>query len=128
MAQASRSISEEERNILGAKLTRELGKAMEEKIVSEEEASEIASLILSKIDTLSYEEDLLNFLQEISNKWSFFSNVLVLEKGEIKEEKEDQVASKVENLIKNNKLEDALKMAEEATTEEKEVNNARTNT
>lgn len=103
------------RDKIGERLTRKLAQALQEQEITQEEFSAAASYILDNIDMAKDNIQLVEFLTNLAQKWPIFSDVLTIERGEIKEEKEDEVVEKTEALIKENKLDEALAVAENAT-------------
>lgn len=88
---------------------------MEKNELTEEESSFIADFILRKIDLIKNHDELIALLKELSSKWSFFENLVVVEEGEAKEKKEDVVAEQVLNLTKNGKINEAIQLAKTMT-------------
>lgn len=84
--------------------------------ITEEELPTVASYILDTIKTVKNHDQLLQFLRDLSARWSIFSPVLVVESGEVKEKMEDKVASDVLKLAKENKIEEALTLAKTVTS------------
>lgn len=100
---------------VGKELTLRLTAVMEKEQISEEESRIIADVILTELDKAQTQEQLFQFLSDLSQKWPFFSDVLTLEKGAAKIEEEGKETVKVEELIKENKLDEALEAAKAAT-------------
>lgn len=89
--------------------------ALEKQEVNPEEISTIAAFVLDEIDKATTQEELLQFLRDLSSKWTIFTPVLVIESGEARDEKEDQVTKDVLHLAKNNKLDEAIQLAKTMT-------------
>lgn len=106
---------EKHKDIVGERLTRKLARAIENGDMNQEQASEASAYILDTIDTLEDHAQLISFLTTISQKWPVFSSVLDLEQGEVSQAKEEQKVEEVENLLKENKIDEALHVAESAT-------------
>lgn len=104
------------RDKVGKDLTFRLTAVMEKEQVSEEESRIIADVILTELDKVQTQEQMLQFLSELSQKWPFFADVLTLEKGAAQTEEEGKETVKVEELIKENKLDEALQTVKAATT------------
>lgn len=113
---------EARKNVVGERLARKVARALEDGTVTLEQLPEISSYILDNIDTITNHGQLMTFLTELSQKWPVFSNVLTMEQGEVQEKKEDQKIEQVENLIKENKIDEALKVAESATEQGGNIN------
>ena len=104
-------INEEYKDKLGQSLTLQLAQALKAGNITEEDLPTAASYILNRIDTLKTKEELIQFLTDLASKWTFFSNTLLMEKGEIIEAQEDKKVDQMEELIKQNKLDEALSVA-----------------
>lgn len=105
------------KNNIGERLTKTLAEALSQGVVSEEEASSIANYILENIDKAQNSTQILDFLTELTQKWPIFDPTLTMELGEAMDKKEEGAVEKAENLIKENKIDEALKVAESATDE-----------
>ena len=99
------------KNKIGERLTRKLIDALREKKITQEELSIISSYILDNIDKPKTNSELLDFLEDLSQKWPIFKDNLEVEEAEINEENKAQKVDQVEDLIEQNKIEDAIKLA-----------------
>ncbi|GEM_PF-2258824 len=106
---------EAHKNVVGERLARRLARGLEDGQISLEETPAISTYILDRIDTITNQEQLTAFLTELSQKWPVFSEILTLEQGGVKEIKEDERVEQMENLLKENKIDEALEVAESAT-------------
>ena len=106
------------REKVGASLTHRLNDAYSQGALSEEETPIVAQFILDHIDKTSNHAELIALIEELSNKWPLFGPVLVAERSQQDAENisknEEQAVSEVENLLKENKIEEALATAEHA--------------
>lgn len=109
------------RDKVGKELTLRLTGVMEKEQISEEESRTIADVILTELDKVQTQAQMLQFLSDLSQKWLFFSDVLTLEKGVAQGEQEGKETIKVEELIKENKIDEALDAAKAATATGGEV-------
>lgn len=109
------------RERIGETLTRRLADAIEQEVVSIEEAAEIAHTIRSRIDTLNNHKELMDFLDELAHKWTLFGPVLVMEQGQINKAQEEISAQEISSLIKSNRIDEALDAAEKATRQDLDV-------
>ncbi|OGH12388.1 MAG: hypothetical protein A2857_01485 [Candidatus Levybacteria bacterium RIFCSPHIGHO2_01_FULL_36_15] len=75
----------------------------------------IADFVLTKIDVLQTQEELVSFLSELSLKWPVFSNVQTLEQGKITQKAEDQALNSALDLAKEGKIDEAVDLARTAT-------------
>lgn len=57
----------------------------------------------------------MQFLRDLSSKWSIFTKLLVLESGEVKEKTEDKVAEDVLKMAKEGKIDEAIGLAKTMT-------------
>lgn len=103
-------LDEDSKNRIGTQLTSRLAQALKDKEITLEEQPAISATLLT-IDTLQTTDDLLKFLEDISKKWSIFSNHAIMEKARFSEKQEDVTVKRIENLIKENKLDQALSVA-----------------
>lgn len=101
----------------GIRLTKKLAEGLEQGVISEDEASEIATYILDNIDKSDTSAKLLDFIEDLAQKWPIFQGVLVLEQGEVNKQNEDSALQKASELIKQNDVEGALNVAEQATNQ-----------
>lgn len=102
------------RERIGATLTTRLNDAYSQEVISSEESPIIASFILERIDNLRNHQDLIAFLEELANKWPIFGPVLMLERSIEKKGDNDQAINQAEQLIRENKIEEALDLVEDA--------------
>ena len=99
---------EDHKNNFGVELTRKLGQLLENGEIKLAECGQIAEYILSNIDSCSTLVELHSFLQELNNRYPYFENVLQLEEGYEKEEKDQEKAAKMEELLKHNQVDQAI--------------------
>jgi hypothetical protein len=83
-------------------------------IISEEELAVVSDFILNRIDAIKTEEELVTFLIELSQKWSFFLPIERFIEGEAKEAEDKKSVDKAENLIKNGQIDQALQVLKAA--------------
>ncbi len=83
-------------------------------IISEEELTVVSDFILNRIDAIKTEEELVTFLIELSQKWSFFLPIERFIEGEAKEAEDKKSVDKAENLIKNGQIDQALQVLKAA--------------
>lgn len=108
-------LDEAYKNKIGERLTLRLAQALENKEVTLEESSTIASYVLENIDKAKNNLELVDFLTSLSQKWPIFAGTLEIERGEIKDKEEDIVAGKASQLIQENKIDEAIKIVESVT-------------
>ena len=111
-------IDEAYKNKIGSRLTKTLADSLSAGKITEDEASEISSYVLNNIDKSQDNSQLLAFVEELAVKWPIFSSILTLENAEVSEKKEDIAVEQAESLIKENKLDEALNVVENATSQD----------
>lgn len=112
----SMDFDEAKKDLIGGQLIRRLARALQDGELTEEQVSEASGYILDTIDTIQDHSQLIAFLTTLSQKWPIFSESLALEQGEEKEVKEEVKLEEVQNLLRQDNLDEALKVAESATT------------
>jgi hypothetical protein len=99
---------------IGERLTRKLISALEEKKITPEEVSEVSQYILANIDKARTNLELLDFTEHLASKWAIFSEIVNVEEAEIKENSKTEKVNEVQDLIEQNKIDEALKVATDA--------------
>jgi hypothetical protein len=102
---------------IGMRLARKLLTAFEENKISEDLLSEISTYILDNIDKAKTNADLLDFLEHLAGKWALFQDILVAEEAQVQEEETKESVEKIEELLDQNKIDEAMKTAEVANQE-----------
>lgn len=100
---------------IGMHLTERMLKAVEEGELTETEMGVISGYILDNMDNIRTHADLMVFLQGLSQRFRVFKQLFKVEKGIDKESKEDDKAQAIASLIKENKIDEALTAAQNAT-------------
>lgn len=103
------------KNEIERKIVEAIANAIENQILTEGEVAEVARYVLDTIDTINSQQQLVEFLRNLSSKWTFFSNLLVLESGEIQHQKDTEAASKILELAKSGNIDEALHLAKSST-------------
>lgn len=103
-------------NRIGSQLMLRAAQALKKEEFSQEEFSSVCSFLLDNLERCKTQEDIISFLTGLSDKWPLFSDYLAVERGKIVEKQEDVTVKRVEDLIHNNKLDEALKVAEGGAT------------
>ena len=110
-------MTNQEKEDIEKKILEEISNALEKGELKADDSAAIANFILEKLDGVSSSTELVNFLQELSQKWPVFNNLLEIEKGK-QEQKDDQVAvGQVEDLARKGKIDEALSVAKSAIEE-----------
>lgn len=107
--------TEERKKNLENNLVETMLAGLDREEITQEDLPVIATFILDRIDTITSQDDLMQFLRDIAAQWQIFSRILVLESGELKEQKEGQVAQGVLSLAKVGKIEEAISLAKTMT-------------
>lgn len=107
------------KNKIGERLTRILLDALEKQEISEDEASDISSYILDNINKAKDNVQLFDFLTTLAKTWPIFSKALATEQEEILNNKKEEAIGQASGLIKENKIDEAIKVVENATDQNK---------
>jgi len=99
-----------------------LSDCLAKKIINIDESDEMATYILENIDLAKTNDELLAFVNNLSAKWSIFNAILTasdqpetsLPTNQV-QEKTDQIVNTTENLIRENKLDEALQVVKTST-------------
>jgi len=114
-------LTQEHKRDIEKKIVETIISALEAYQITEDQYNEISKYILEQIDGVRTHHDLMVFLRELTAKWNIFSFVLTLENGEVKKLEDNTAIKKVEELVNNGNINDALNIAKQAT------NNSNTN-
>lgn len=88
--------------------------ALEQGFIKESGLGEISQFVLSKIDEIKTQAELITFLRELSSRWHFFSDMLVIESGEAQFAQEKSSIDDIEKLAKSGNLDEAISLAKQA--------------
>ncbi len=91
---------------------------LENKSITEDQMGDISFFVLERIDLVKTQEELVEFLEKLSQRWSIFSGMLEIIKGEEGVANERSKIENVENLIKSGNIEQALTAAKSAMNQE----------
>jgi len=108
-------VTDEHRTEIERKILKAIINALENNQVTEEDLPNIADFVLARIDDCKNHDQLIKFLDELSQKWPFFEGLEQIERGEVTEAKEDQVEQEVLNLAKSGKVTEAINLAKTVT-------------
>ena len=97
---------------VGISVAKRLEEVIQKGMMDEDTASDVAAFVLDNIDKTQNSLEIVNFLEELSKKWPVFQQVLTLEQGQIAEKKSQDIAQQASDLIKNNQMDEALKMVQ----------------
>jgi len=110
-------VTEAYKNKIGERLTRRLIQALKDKEINQAELATISSYIMDNIDEAQSNSDLLEFLEDVAGKWPFLSALLSAEQTEKTQEENKVKIEQVGNLIDQNKIDEALKVATDANNQ-----------
>jgi hypothetical protein len=102
------------REKIGDRLTRQLAQLLKDGGIDRDELAEISTYILENIDKATSNSELLRFLENISAKWPFLSDMIVSEKNEVATQEQQGQVQQIGELIDQNKINDALEVAKDA--------------
>jgi hypothetical protein len=105
------------KNKIGERLTLKIIDALKSKTITTTESSEISAFILENLDMAGTNAQVLEFLEIIAVKWPFLSSLAVAEQSAEIEKDKNNTITEVQNLIQQNKLDEALEVAKASTTQ-----------
>lgn len=108
------AFNEKVTNIQSA-IVEKIAQALEGEKITEDELPTIATFVLNNTKSLTTEEQLLAFLDELAKKWPFFEPIEELEKGRAREAGEDKVVADVLKLAKSGQINEAVDLAKTVT-------------
>jgi hypothetical protein len=113
---------------IGTRIATIIGESLQELKITEDEAEEMGKYILDNIDLAKTESELFDFAKKLSEKWSIFNQILtspdLTPSGQVQnplpqpasvQENTDQIVHKTEDLLKENKLDEALQAVKSGT-------------
>ncbi len=92
------------------KILLKMADALDAKQLQESQLSEIAGFVLRGTESLTTEEQLLSFLQQLSEKWPVFADLYTVESGQKIEEHHQAVVENALQLTKDGQIDQALQM------------------
>lgn len=107
--------SAEHKELIERQTLEAIATALEKNEMTEADIPPISKFVLEQIDKIQDIDQLIIFLQELSNKWPIFRGLFEVEKGKVREESEKIVAIEVSNLAQTGHLEEAINMAKSVT-------------
>lgn len=110
--------TDEHKHELEKKIVETLIGALEKNELVEDQLSIIAGRVLERIDTLSTQDELAEFLTELCVEWPMFQQLLEIELGKVKSEVEKKVAHEVLLLANSGKIEEAIRLAKTMTEQQ----------
>ncbi len=89
--------------------------SLEKQTITEEDMSIMSGYVLDHVDQVTNYQTTMAFLTDISTRWKIFEPLLQMEKSEMKDKIEDEVADGVLLLARHGKIENAIKLAQSMT-------------
>lgn len=86
--------------------------ALEKRELTTQDTSQVADFVLTKIDSIQNEQELLIFLGELSQKWPLFQTVIDMEKGSIQEQNEGIAINQITQNLREGKIEEAIQISQ----------------
>jgi len=111
------------KNKLGARIANIIGEALIQLKITQEESEQMGRYVLENIDLAKTNSELLDFITNLSAKWPIFNSILTSDDQASSsvassvqtQEKTDEIVHAAENLLKENKIDEALQVAKKAT-------------
>lgn len=88
--------------------------ALEAGAIKEEDLKPIADYVLSKIDIIKNEDELIAFLEELASKWTFFLPIERFVEGQKQHTQEVKSVDQAQDLIKTGNIDEALQILKAA--------------
>lgn len=88
--------------------------ALENKGMTEEQMGDVSFFVLERIDLIKTQQELIGFLEKLSEKWPIFTGILGITRGEADAIEDKQTVLNVQDLIKQGNLDQAIAVAKEA--------------
>jgi hypothetical protein len=108
-------LTEQYKESIERKIVEAIISALDKKEIQESELSQIAGMVLDGIDKVSSQDQLIDFLTTLSDRWTIFKNILEIEKGQIKSVLEKKTADDVLQLANTGNIEEAIRLAKTVT-------------
>lgn len=93
---------------------------LENKSLTEDQMGDISFFVLERIDLVKTQEELVEFLKKLSERWQSFKGMYEIERGQMDVAEEKQKIENVERFIKNGDIDAALSAARTATEKKEE--------
>lgn len=97
------------------KLAMRLAQGLKKGEITLKDSTQIASHILDNLDKVTEQSQLVEFLDRLGKEWPIFAHVSASEKGEVAKQKESLASEKASELIKQNKIDEAIKTVAKVT-------------
>lgn len=90
--------------------------ALENKAITTGDTTVIGQMVLQRIDNIENQEDLILFLEVLTERYHIFSPLVLREKGVVEGKREERIIDDVQGLIQNGNIDEALKIVKSATS------------
>ncbi len=90
-------------------------RGLEESKLTTHETTIIAGLVLERIDAITTQDALAEFLTELSAKWPIFQPLMQIELGKVRSVLEQKIAHDVLQLANSGNIEEAIRLAKTMT-------------
>jgi vesicle coat complex subunit len=111
------SVTEAYKNKITERVARRLADAVKNGEVTMDELPEVSAYVLDNIDKATNNSELLTFLEELGQKYSFFAQLLTAEKVEEVEQNKQEALTEASSLLNQNKIDEALKVVTDANNQ-----------
>lgn len=108
-------LSEDLKNNAAKEVLDTLISLLERKSITDDEAKEIAKVTVEFLNNAQSEINIPQLYKILSEKWPVFKNLQINSWGKIDKKEESEVIMGVIQLIRNGKIDDALKLAKTET-------------
>ena len=112
---------EEYKNKIGTRIAGIIGDSLSQLAITQEQAEEIGAYVLENIDKAKTNSELLEFVTNLSVKWPIFNSILTSNDQappvtpiQSQQNTTSEMVQKAEDLIKENKIDEALQVTKEA--------------
>lgn len=106
---------------IGTRIANIIGESLLQLKITQEDADQMGNYVLENIDLAKTNSELFDFLTSLSAKWPIFNSILTSVDDQVPapapvqaQEKTDEMIHKAEDLIKENKIDEALDVAKTA--------------
>lgn len=107
--------ADDHRKKLENEIVENMIRALEKEIITEEDMSIMSGYILDNIYRATDYISTVAFLKDISTRWKIFEPLLIMEKAQMNDKIENEVAEGVLLLAQHGKIEKAIKLAQSMT-------------
>ena len=110
-------ISQEYKAHLEKNIVEGIAYGVENQTIQQNELADIARFVLDHIDVITTQEELKQFLADLTAKWPSLEHVALVARRDLDQQEDMQAADHVTDLLKEGQLDEALTAAKSATEE-----------